>query len=80
MVHFGCECTQDQFFYRVGVDEYVTRIGNDRYGVRGFFYLSVEDMAEFGIQEVTADKDYADMEPKALAQRIGFPVTLIRLE
>ncbi|UCD67639.1 MAG: hypothetical protein JSW48_12520 [Betaproteobacteria bacterium] len=71
---------QDQFFYRVGVDEYVTRIGNDRYGVRGFFYLSVEDMAEFGIQEVTADKDYADMEPKALAQRIGFPVTLIRLE
>jgi len=71
---------QDEFFYRVGVDEYVTRIGNDRYGVRGFFYLSVDDMAEFGIANVTADDNYADMEPRALARRIGFPVTLIRLE
>ena len=71
---------QDEFFYRVGVDEYVTRVGNDRYGVRGFFYLSVDDMAEFGIANVTADENYADMEPRALARRIGFPVTLIRLE
>jgi hypothetical protein len=71
---------QDEFFYRVGVDEYVTRIGNDRYGVRGFFYLSVDDMAEFGIANVTADENYADMEPRALARRIGFPVTLIRLD
>ena len=71
---------QDEFFYRVGVDEYVTRVGNDRYGVRGFFYLSVEDMAEFGIENVTADENYADMEPRALARRIGFPVTLIRLD
>ncbi|UCH49274.1 MAG: hypothetical protein JSU95_05680 [Betaproteobacteria bacterium] len=71
---------QDEFFFRVGVDEYVTRVGNDRYGIRGFFYLSVEDMAEFGIENVTADENYADMEPRALARRIGFPVTLIRLE
>ncbi len=71
---------QDEFFYRVGVDEYVTRVGNDRYGIRGFFYLSVEDMAEFGIENVSADKNYAEMEPRALAQRVGFPVTLIKLD
>jgi len=71
---------QDQFFSRLGIDEYVTRIGNDKYGVRGFFYLSVPDMASFGIQNVSAPGDYADMEPQALAQRVGFPVTLVRLE
>ena len=71
---------QDEFFYRVGVDEYVTRVGNDRYGIRGFFYLSVEDMAAFGIENVTADKDYPNMEPRALAKRVGFPITLIRLD
>lgn len=71
---------QDEFFYRVGVDEYVTRVGNDKYKIRGFFYLSVEDMAAFGIENVTADENYAEMEPRALAQRVGFPVTLIRLD
>ncbi len=71
---------QDEFFYRIGVDEYVTRIGNERYGIRGFFYLSVEDMAEFGIENVIADDNYTQMEPRTLAKRVGFPVTLIRLE
>lgn len=71
---------QEKFFYRIGVDEYVTRIGNDKYGVRGFFYLSVDDMAFFGIDNVAAAEDYATMEPRALAQRVGFPVTLIRME
>ena len=71
---------QNAFFYRVGVDEYITRIGNDKYGVRGFFYLSVEDMASFGIDNVTATKGYASMEPRALARRVGFPVTLVRLD
>jgi len=71
---------QNKFFYRVGVDEYVTRIGNDKYGVRGFFYLSVVDMASFGIDNVTAPQDYTDMEPGVLARRVGFPVSLVRLE
>ena len=71
---------QNGFFYRVGVDEYVTRIGNDQYGVRGFFYLSVIDMAEFGIDNVTAPEDYADMDPGALARRVGFPVSLVKLD
>ena len=71
---------QDQFFYRVGVDEYVTRVGNDKYGVRGFFYLSVADMAVFGIDHVSAPDDYTAMEPQALAQRVGYPVTLVRLD
>ena len=71
---------QNVFFYSVGVDEYVTRIGNEKYGVRGFFYLSVTDMAEFGIDNVTAPDGYADMEPDAIERRIGFPVTLVRLD
>ena len=71
---------QDEFFYGIGVDEYVTRIGNDKYGVRGFFYLSVADMAEFGIENVSAAEDYAAMDPEALAKRVGLPVTLVRIE
>ncbi len=71
---------QDRFFYRIGVDEYVTRVGNDKYGVRGFFYLSVADMAVFGIENVSAPDDYAEMEPQALARRVGYPVTLVRLD
>lgn len=71
---------QDEFFFRVGVDEYVTRVGNDKYGVRGFFYLSIADMAVFGIDNVTAAENYADMEPRSLAKRVGFPVSLVKLE
>ena len=71
---------QDQFFYRIGVDEYVTRVGNDKYGVRGFFYLSVADMAVFGIDNVSAPDNYTAMEPQALARRVGYPVTLVRLD
>jgi len=71
---------QDEFFYRIGVDEYVTRIGNDKYGVQGFFYLSVADMAEFGIENVSAADDYDAMDPEALAKRLGRPVTLVRIE
>jgi len=71
---------QNAFFYRVGVDEYVTRIGNDKYDVRGFFYLPVVDMASFGIDNVTAPAGYANMEPRALARRAGFPVSLVRLD
>jgi hypothetical protein len=71
---------QNAFFYRVGVDEYITRIGNDKYGVRGFFYLSVDDMASFGLNNVTATKGYTNMEPRALARRVGFPVSLVTLE
>jgi len=71
---------QNGFFYRVGVDEYVTRIGNDKYGVRGFFYLSAIDMAAFGIDNVTVAEDYADMDPGLLARRVGFPVSLVKLD
>ena len=71
---------QNEFFYRLGVDEYVTRVGNDKYGVRGFFYLSVADMAVFGIDNVNAPDDYTAMEPQALARRVGYPVTLVRLD
>lgn len=71
---------QGEFFHRIGVDEYIALVGNEVYGVRGFFYLSVEDMARFGIDKVSAPEDYTRMEPRALARRVGFPVTYVKLK
>ena len=71
---------QARFFHLIGADEYVALVGNEVYGVRGFFYLSVEDMARFGIDKVSAPEDYARMEPRALARRAGFPVTYVKLK
>lgn len=71
---------QARFFHLIGVDEYVALVGNEVYGVRGFFYLSVEDMARFGIDRVSAPEDYARMDPRALARRAGFPVTYVKLQ
>ncbi|MGH8679406.1 MAG: hypothetical protein ACREUQ_13780 [Burkholderiales bacterium] len=70
---------QEAFFRRIGVDEFVTRIGNEEYGVRGFYYLSVEDMARFGISNVAAPEDYPRMDRRALARSAGFPITYLRL-
>lgn len=49
---------QTDFFRRIGVDESVCRIGNDEYGARDFFILSVKDMERFGIVNVEAPDNY----------------------
>lgn len=49
---------QEQFFRKIGVDEYICRIGNEKYGARDFFVLSVKDMARFGVRDVHAPEDY----------------------
>ena len=49
---------QAEFFRKIGVDEYVTRIGQEKFGAKGFYFLSVEDMARFGIKNVVAPDDY----------------------
>ncbi|NLJ25775.1 MAG: hypothetical protein GX354_10240 [Firmicutes bacterium] len=51
---------QAQFFEKIGVDEYVCRVGNEEYGAEDFFCLTVEDMARFGIRNVEAPTDYAE--------------------
>lgn len=49
---------QGQFFRKIGVDEYLCRVGNEKYGAADFFALSVKDMARFGLFEVHAPEDY----------------------
>lgn len=75
----GAIVKQGEFFHRVGVDEYVTRIGNEVYGLPGFYYLSVEDMARFGIRDVTAPDNYAQMDLSALRRRTGHAIRYLKL-
>jgi hypothetical protein len=49
---------QGQFFKKIGVDEYLCRVGIEKYGAADFFVLSVKDMARFGVLEVNAPHDY----------------------
>ncbi|SDB42178.1 hypothetical protein SAMN05660653_02008 [Desulfonatronum thiosulfatophilum] len=69
---------QARFFEKIDVDEYICRVGNEEYGVRDFFLLSVEDMAKFGVRDVLAPDDYelTDLEPY---RRMGKGVEFIRL-
>jgi hypothetical protein len=76
----GAILKQGEFFHRVGVDEYVTRIGNEVYGLRGFYYLSVEDMARFGIRDVSAPEDYTRMDLAALEKRSGRRISYLKLK
>jgi len=75
----GAILKQGEFFHRVGVDEYITRIGNEVYGLPGFYYLSVQDMARFGIKDVSAPQDYGRMDLEALRKRTGFRVRYLKL-
>lgn len=67
---------QDAFFRHIGVAEYVTRIGQERYGIDGFYSLSLTDMARFGILNVTAQAGYDAAETTALDMKI----TRLRLD
>ncbi len=69
---------QARFFEKIDVDEYICRVGNEEYGVRDFFLLSVEDMAKFGVRDVLAPDDYelTDLEPY---RRMGKSVEFVRL-
>lgn len=51
---------QSEFFKKIGVDGYICRIGNEEYGARDFFILSVKDMARFGVLNVSAPEKYEE--------------------
>ncbi len=72
------KANQARFFEKIDVDEYICRVGNEEYGVRSFFLLSVEDMAKFGVRDVLAPDDYelTDLEPY---RRMGKSVEFVRL-
>jgi len=49
---------QAAFFAKISVDEYVCRIGSEKYGAQDFYFISVEDMDRFGIHNVRAPENY----------------------
>jgi hypothetical protein len=75
----GAQARQDSFFARIGVDERVTRIGNEDYGVKGMYFLSVPDMARFGIDNVNAAPDYPRTDVTPLVRRTGMTITYLPL-
>lgn len=76
----GAQLRQDAFFSRIGVDEYVTRIGNEEYHIGGLYYLSVEDMARFGITNVRAPPDYEQADLRPLTRQTHMPITYLKLQ
>lgn len=73
------EARQAQFFRKIGVDEYICRIGNEKYAAMDFFLLSVEDMARFGVLNVKAPANYEEIDLAPFRQQGKF-VEFIRLE
>ena len=56
------ETHQAAFFEKIGVDEYICRVGSERCGAEDFYGLTVEDMALFGVDRVKAPADYEKMD------------------
>jgi hypothetical protein len=70
---------QAQFFRKIGVEEYVCRVGNEKYGAKDFFLLSVRDMAQFGILNVQAPENYEEIDLTPFRQK-GKSVEFIHLD
>ncbi len=70
---------QDAFFDKVGVSEYVTRVGSERYGIKGFYFMSSHDMARFGIQNLVVPAEYEETDASGFERKLNVPVTRLRL-
>jgi hypothetical protein len=71
---------QDAFFQRIRVEEFVTRIGAEEYGVNDLYFLSVEDMYRFGITNVIAPRDYAHADLSSAMRRHQVRVLYVKLK
>jgi hypothetical protein len=71
---------QDAFFQHIRVEEYVTRIGAEEYGVKDLYFLSVEDMHRFGITNVIAPPDYAQTDLSRAMRRHQVNVVYLKLK
>ena len=61
------------FFARIGVDEQVCRVGKmPPYNVADYYFLSVADMARFGITAVQAPDDYTATDMDGFAANIVY--------
>ena len=69
---------QQQYFQKIGVDEFICRVGNDKYGAKDFFFLSAKDMATFGVLNVHAPTDYENTD-LALFRQTGKNIDFIKL-
>jgi hypothetical protein len=70
---------QDAFFQRLRVEEFVTRVGAEEYGMSGLYFLSVEDMSRFGITNVIAPADYERSDVAAIRQRHQMEISYLKL-
>lgn len=69
-----------EFFAMIGVDPFVCWFGKvEPFKIRNFYFLSVADMARFGITNVTARQDYADTDTDYM-DRFFFISNLERLD
>jgi len=61
------------FFEKIGVDQYLCWIGKmPPYSVPNYYFLSVEDMARFGVTRVTAPPGYGETDVSGFAADIRF--------
>jgi hypothetical protein len=70
---------QARFFKRIGVDEFLCRVGNEMYGAPDFFTLSIEDMARFGVSNVQASWNYDDVDLTPFHRR-GKSIRFIKID
>jgi len=70
---------QERFFRKIGVDEQICRIGNEKYGAKDAFLLSVEDMARFGVRDVVAPDEYEKIDLTPF-RRNGKSIEFIKLK
>jgi hypothetical protein len=70
---------QARFFKKIGVDEFVCRVGNEKYGALDFFTLSIKDMARFGVSNVQASWNYDNVDLTPFHRR-GKSIQFIKIE
>jgi hypothetical protein len=64
---------EQAFFTRIGVDGYLCWIGKmPPYSVPNYYFLSVPDMARFGVNHVSAPPDYADTDVAGFGPHIMY--------
>ena len=64
---------EQSFFKEIGVDEKICWVGKIApYNVRNYYFLSVSDMARFGIKYVAIQKDYEKTNVKKFTEHIVY--------
>lgn len=59
---------EERFFNMIGVDESICWIGKEApFAVSDYYFLSIEDMARFGVKQVQASNDYVKTDISALS-------------